>query len=577
MSRELVKIPASVLRAGKPFARAIYLRMPKNQKMLRLVESGDEIRPALLARLLNSPSAELFAQPLETDPHDGLALDLYGEEAATAAATSSPSLSAMEPEPAGKNSFETLPDASEEEPEAVFKAGNSSEPEENLGADAKDPEENSTVAAGSAGLEIDTHITGGENITEARRRRKAGLDAEAEARFGADEAIAEDETAFGKDVPAAAEETFLASNLSEAVENFAVPARQRREEETSLGRLLGLAAEGFAAFATDKEGATEETRGDLVAALSEAFSEVARLESNGSEIPHVLRALRDSLGRVSDAVTRGDTALPANADLPALSEHLSGFVEEFKATVERPAEEASFERRLEQVAEEFTLFSEQGSSNDNATELLRDKLGTCVAEIDARVAVGAGTSSDLLTVKESLQRAIASLPFTSRGAKAYRETPQIAARMASLLAHSLGYASPLYLYDVAFTAHLFFAEKNGAPLSPTELSPMAEALLAEELPADQAGTPMGDSAAILRFLDLYFDNPDCDRTQKEFGKRAFESTLSGSAASTNEWTAARWRYFVEQGPSLSALSASSKAAAKANKAARGLAGEPPVV
>jgi hypothetical protein len=515
MARELIKITASILRAGKPFAREIFLRMPKNQKMLRLVQAGDEIRPALLARLLDNREAEIFAQPLDSDPMDGPSLDLYGDEPASESASFPPD---------------------------------------------------------TAGFEAEAQFTADENLTESRRIRAADREAQAEARFGGDMVNEEEETIFGNESEADAEETFLVGgNLAEAVENFSVPARQRREEKNTLGRLLGLAAEGFAAYTADPGSAHEETRSALVAALSEAFSEVARQESAGSEIPHVLRALRDSLGRVSEAVTRGDLALPANADLPALSEHLSGFVQEFKATLERPTEEVAFESRLELVAKEYAAFSEELAPEGEAVERLRETLDHCVFEIQARVAVKGAISPDLLTVKDSLLRAIDSLPITSRIAKAYRDTPLIAARFASLLAHSLGYASPQYLYDVAFTAHLFFAGKNGAPLSPSELSPMAEALLSAALPTDHAGTPLGDSASILHFLDRYFESPDCDRTKTEFEKRAFENTLR--VALPNEWTAARWRYFVDEGPSLKALSACSKAAAKANRTARGPLGE----
>lgn len=116
------------------------------------------------------------------------------------------------------------------------------------------------------------------------------------------------------------------------------------------------------------------------------------------------------------------------------------------------------------------------------------------------------------------------------------------------------------------------------PFSPGGLTPMAKTLLAENSLTNNAGTPLGDSAAILHFLDRYFENPDCDRTQKEFGSRPFESTLAEleeKEASANEWTIARWRYFVEKGPSLTALSACSKASAKANKSARMLSQEAP--
>jgi hypothetical protein len=643
MVRELIKISPSLLQSGKPFAREIFLRMPKNRKMLRIVLRGDEIRAELVARLIADPTSEIYAQPLEGDPELPSSFPLYAEVftpteqssgavplgetlprfAADPEGGALPARSSEEPladpdtsiarsefapdsatvAPLAENAeesvsispFEELPEAAstfgagegENDTSRLIQSGSALPAESRRSRTESAAEDNSIF--GTEGMEDEPtrRIQSESDQTQESHRSRQPLEAEEQAAFAAtaeldattnvsaiDAETGEDARQIDQDEDSPLSIMQATAELSQSIEEAGVTSRQKREEQTRLGAFLDTVAEGFATFSADPSPEETLARAALLPALTEALAEISRQEANGSEVPEVLRGLRDSLGRVTEAIT-GDAPITAGPDLPTLSNHLSGFVKEYTTAVEGlPSRDDSvLEAEVIKAAAEFARFSADPASSLDAALAVRKQLESCLEKVDAHISEDDATAPNFLVVKRSFEAALKDLPKTSLGAKAYRDTPQIAARMAALLAHSLGYLSPSYLYDLAFSAQLFFTEKNGNRLFPEIVPEIAKAAKSPEEAAAFSGSPLGDSLVILRFLDHYFDNPDCDRTSAEFQKATFEATmreLEGGDHSPEPWTAVRWRSFIEKGPTLGALSLCAKASAKAQKSMRAL-------
>ena len=73
-----IKIGVERLTIGKKFAREVFIGMPKNGKMIRIVAIGDEIRPSLLAKL-HERSSEIFVTAFPEDPSEPDLVPLYEE------------------------------------------------------------------------------------------------------------------------------------------------------------------------------------------------------------------------------------------------------------------------------------------------------------------------------------------------------------------------------------------------------------------------------------------------------------------------------------------------------------------
>jgi len=663
MSREPIRIPIARLQTARPLARELFLRMPRNQKMIRIVNPGDDLRPALLARLQASADVEILAIPLEGDPTDAASFPLYVvdlsqtklAEAAVEAINehgtqnaAAPGDSASPQEGAHSSKLLVLESSTEStESRSLISSSESAESKTLISGD--DSSESTTLVMGANSSESTTVVSGAApGDTSTTKIKPATLELEPSQTFSPDEPMAQEEErlaandeaqleqasftgdaadekitqTFSPDKPAPPDETkrtfqktkekerelrfsksapkaeedpgeestrvaagslnspakiqVVSKRLSGVVEEFAAVA-EHIEEEVRFAGSLEKAAEAFEAFSRSPDSLDSGSRDRLRQELKICLDELNTREKEGSDMPEVLRALKDSLARVATAVLSDS---PAQADLPdlaALSSHFSGFVQEFQAAsggIDPQAAE-SLTRNLEKTAASLDRFSTgKDPQTEQAVELLRQDLTGCLEEIQTQETRGTQLASELTVVKDSITQALNALPFTSRGARAYRDTPQIAGRLATLLAYSLGYVSTSYLHDVALATSIFFTVKNGAEVDIGALPEMSRAAVAHDRAA--APMPIEDSLAIIEFLDFYFDSPDCDRTQKDFMKRTFESALSalhgGAERPINEWNVERWKNFVDKGPSISALSVCSKASSKANKTARELAG-----
>lgn len=161
------------------------------------------------------------------------------------------------------------------------------------------------------------------------------------------------------------------------------------------------------------------------------------------------------------------------------------------------------------------------------------------------------------------------LQNTKARAAAFRDLPSMAGRLATYLAHSLGYVSPAFLYDLAVGVILYFNKVDGKLVVTDDLPKLIQAILSKQ--HSEFDTAVEDSLEIVSLLETYFQNPECDRTQRDFSQRIFKETLNelrNKPVKLNAWNEERWLQFIVTGPSLTAHSLCSKVSARAIKYSR---------
>jgi hypothetical protein len=510
MSDGFVKIPLSLLQEGLPLARELYLKLPKNHKMIRIVLKHDELRPALLTRLRESGAPELFALPEPGDPRTPAEFPLYGAPPAAAP-----------PSKAGDG--ERAPS----EPDAALAAAPPADPAGVVFAAPSREEEQGTILSGRAPSPADE----------------------------------------GTALPASSE--------TEALTRF-----EARDDEDGAGDLVPGAPDP--ALEAVKIGAGKDPE-ELVTELSAdpTVDEPAALLPGASPGPAASSSLIRSGESLAELSRKLKSAGDATADGAALS--LGGLLEEAqRALVASAGTETAPEKLLPLLREledcvrvagslppghddAVTLFTQAREALENAVVTLRSGL----AEQEEIYRASPAASSEDQATQEWKVSAPAGDP--SRNGRVYKEQPQAAARMAVLLALSLGYASLDFLSDLALTAIVVFSPQNGSRMEEKALPRLARAMLAPGTAPEEAS--FEDSRAILEFLGAYFENPECDRTMKEFSKRVFSGTLERNRegeTGVDAWTAARWEQFVNKGPTMTALSLSAKAYTRASRSAKTL-------
>jgi hypothetical protein len=625
MNRAHVKIPIARLVAGKAFAREIYLSMPRNGKLLRLARKQGELTPAMLARIVAEGTREVYGLPEVGDATDPERFPLYvmpgdaplaAQEAAAADSDEAPSpesinaamdeaLSAFKPDTTEEESTRVKPLTAEEE--TAQKVAADFVTEESRKARGKfDADESEENISGGGEAEDATRVKGAREQDEDSRLRVGESSESFEARRvrGFEEGTEGD--AHSR-VDGEAGETFGAK--SESGEGSLVTkvsgAPPIGQEQNSEGALDAI--ELAAARAAKNAGAHAQGEALRAAREEEGFSAQGKLLPTES-VPEQVTIVRggdfDS-GERASRTSEGDAVRgPA---LAAIEEDLRNVVEQFRKRAAESGDPAmtTLAADLDGVGNAFRRFAAGETTNLQAIEVLADTLEEAIFTVGALpTTIAEALRSSAPAVRAALEMAASAVEqrleeaehrfssdskpadkdkgfaaegvqvpgeyaLTSRSAAAYKETPQIAGRLAALLGHSLGYASQDFLADLALTAVLVFSAKAGAKIDEAAVTPLGRAALVRTHVFSDG--VVEDSLWIIDFLEAYFRNPECDRTQKEFSKRVFDNTLAaleGRNAGPHAAVAARWRQFVERGLTMNAASASSRAIARANKAAK---------
>lgn len=551
MSAAYLKVRLKRFLAGKTLSRDVFLEMPRNGKVLRLAGEGDELRDELLLRLA-SRGVEFLLVPERTPGETGDSCELY------------PLLA----DPGVPEAFET----SKVEAQPAFSAP---------AAPAAHPEaRNSQLApelalVPSSGLEPEPERSFSPEISQAEVVKPfgAGRLLEPEQRVAAGQS--EDESVSR--VRSWADPQEKATLISSLEENFEDISRLAAEESDRIG-------------------------GDAVAALRAGLEEgLTVFRSNAHQAPAeaivaagaALDACVDTF--VNSATTEQETAL-ASEMRTAIEAARQRFVEAAARLADEESftgrSDAVFEKRFsaEKIVDDVTEMHRTGNDLGSTTlpelhrakaelqatrapEIYREKAEELTPDIPESFPnqPGAEAESAAAVSFSSDEAQKAATYSTNARAAVFKELPATAARLAALLAHSIGYANSRYLSDLSLAVIVYFSRKDGALVSEGAL-PMLARFILEHPPAPE-DPAVEDSLEIVRLLEAYFENPECDRSLRDFSRRVFRDTLlelKGRPKGVSPWNEARWIQAVDRGYSIEAQSLCGKATAAAMKTSKEL-------
>jgi len=578
MDSKLLKINISRFESGRALAREIFIHMPTNGKMIRVVCSGDELRPALLDRLRSRGYASLYAMPIAGDSEDPESLPLYQEDSLSTPASeaiSQPSNGekptvdsavTMEPAPKTGDPGINFADIDELSRGTIVQISDALDEARKVLAESSEEDASNTMMSS---LEIlNEAVTRLKSLPEeARSETVQGLSASLDAAISKIKNFAEKEDSV--------KIAGLRDALSETAQKF-----QQADEEFS--RTFSTAVKGVKSSPEANPKSQNKSLSGLAAAFHNSKIISAKNESPEKSQENILSAVssaeeKNKFGKRNSPVQNQKNALAKNdaqLDLGApnkaelakqtLDSRVDSNKNESLSSEKNLSESEGEQAPLKPSETEYRFKTEKELEKDSfVIEAEKDK-----KLVNDTVIKGEATTKENDWAVKNLEGvAVDDLPPSSRAAANHRDLPLIAGRLATHLGHSLGYNNEGFLTDLALGAILYFSPREEIDVKNENLSCLNRAILSKKV--DDLDSPMEDSLEIINFLESYFGNPECDKAKKDFSSRIFANTLAElhrSSGNLNPWNEARWSQFVEKGPSAESYSLCSKACAKANRA-----------
>jgi hypothetical protein len=642
VKQDYVRIPVALLEADRVFARDVFLYLPRNQKYVRLARRDATLDAAMLARLAADAGCVIYALGEPGDPADPAKFPLYATAAGEAGALSTPVVLVAGAESAEDGAPAPRAETTADETATSFAETAETTTAAKVTAAGLPDEESSRLASLEAEAEEENRVKAeGATEEDARRVRPLGEEPGTASVIAADSSEDTPARNFSPDreeevvrIKFSADEaeatplkTFPAGGGEEEAGTIVAPRKQKDPAlDFSVDATPGVldpeadallaGVEESAAAPTGAEGTPDPFVENGATGAGRTNKTLQFLQGKGAtKKAAAANGQADSSEKASEAGTLISAPGAADGGLPAIAVDLADAVARFDSHVAGTYDENLLRLRSdldsavttfrsiadgESVSEEvltdlenslnataFAAGTLQDSSNAklaSSAPALQAVLELAASAIESRRQaygqrnVTPGDLMDLETWELSESSSAGNLPGVSREAIAYREMPLIAGRLATQLAVALGYGNIDYLADLALSTIAIFSKDAGATVDETGLTPLNRAVL-EKSSAFVEGA-FEDALWIIEFLQAYFQNPDCDRTIREFSRRTFDSTLAKLEANAgfaiDPTVTARWHQLVERGPTMTVLSASGKAAARATKSARSMISEIPL-
>lgn len=605
MSDKFLKIPISRFEASKVFSCDVFLHLVLNGRYVRLASAGDEMSPAMLARMIEKGVASLCVPTNGQEGLDPNTISLYAAPPVTVEATASaPLVSNTVVEP-GEASFAPNP-SPPEEAITVASAPEENIPEQTFSADSPVELTSQSFSASPPEKPEEIHIAGSPPPEKLEEIHIAGAPSpeEPEQVFG-NTAEAESE---GNELLARLKSTLLGEKLAKETEAFheklsALPVKERKKlrreftalseasdrvnsnrVDASLERKYSVASEIAEFQALGTSAATPDL---LVRASERIVKALKTLDVGRAQLIVCGRLITESeefresvaltrLGKISGGPPKTEkekTALADDVKNSVMVNRISEEILKFSASHEEEGEQrfspelASLERALETVSAGGALPEEienRFSADEEAKELITvfSNSGDDAAKKIAEHVKVTSDRRDQAMEELHSQRNDGSLVR----AKSHRDLPATVSRLAAYLGYSLGYTNLNLLSDLALTAVLHFAQKEEeVRFSKEAIPPFVQAVMEKNPSTDFVA---GDAQEIIQVIDAYISNPECDRQQKDFVKRVFDQTVEALAEESKPLDAinlAKWSKFVERGADLTGHSICVKASASAIK------------
>lgn len=551
MSAKLLKINLDRFTAGKAISRDIFISLPLNGKMIRIAQAGDVLETAFLDKLKKRYVDSLFAGVHAGESEDPASLPLYLENMPSDSAENLRVTSAVNP--AGEILHKHADVSGEGAASKSIAAPTEAEAEIFKLAKQSTSEDGTKLKAADASEEEVTRLAKHSSIEEVNIVKASPTAEEEIIQLAAERSPIEEVNVIKASGVAAEEEvTHLAAKRS-PIEEINVIKASAAEEETVrvISGLRAVLDETIQTVARDAKILPSEELISLKTELEQCMANFSAASHGEQEEKTILGAGRD----LETAIYKFESA-PAAPVIPAVLA-LKAEVEKVTRELARRAEskQEAFKARLSDPTQEKHVSRIQPPT-ENGIENRQESLAQKKAPADAPLVDG--QQSNFST--------------THARAAVFKELPATAARMATYLAHSLGYVHLDYLSELALAVMLHFSRKDGKTVETEGLPPLIQSVL--QARHSLMDSTVEDSLEIVTLLEMYFKNPECDRSLKDFSQRLFHSTLSElriRPESVNIWNDARWVQFVEKGPSLDAHSLCSKATARAIKMSKEMA------
>jgi hypothetical protein len=558
MAADFLPVKLSRLETGRVLFRDLFLNLPINGKFIKVAAAGDELREDLLARLASrgfEGRHVVAAEPNE----NGTTCQLYAEPSASQSnfTTTPPPPMIADAEPKQTEQSAIAPAAAAKNTESTKSEGAESLTKDKEPTSVEDTGEETTIEAATTAPEPKAAFSASEDVSEERRVSPGPME-ETLSRIAASKPQELESTLVRGGESAAAEERTVVSGLEESLEEIVQIAAAEAEEIGTVS--IRKLRDDLGVCLTNLKSARPGQVSEAIISASAAIEESVRVfeqSSSGSQ-PETLLA---SEMRAAADLAREKFEV-ASKKLAKARSFTGSAEEEFEQRFSKEEVEEAPERRRDR-AEAIVA---------DKTEIHRGKDDYTSQPPEERQAAAkkASEPSSVFPASESTPEHSPAYSTNQRAA-VYKELPSIAARLAALLAHSLGYANQRFLSDLALTALLHFSKREEGIMEKATVPQLARVLLGNTPPTQDS--IIEDSREILMVLEAYFMNPGCDRSHRDFSRRVFLDTLAevrNRPESIGTWNEVRWTQVVEKGPSIDAQSLCGRASAAAIKISKDL-------
>jgi hypothetical protein len=604
-----LKIPLQRFKAGLPVNGNVYVFLPRNQKQIRILNSGDIFEEAALLRYKNKGVLELLVEPNAPGAHLAENYAVHSEEAKTANSTvvaaentQSATLlaaTAAEDAPSASSSAESINQNVTSAAEIASTATTSEEKNSIKTAKTED-EPQSSFKPDNASVE-NQRISNTKKTEEPSFKITASADEkEAEQRFSGSNEIDIDEVV----VKASANKKELEQSLKLKMLELETDigdssAEEALKKKQNMQRLQNAMANLEAGLPITDDSLLEElesnqtevigsfTKEELTIALKKKM-QVAEIEVDGESSADSLHK-KQNLQRIKNALANLEAGLPFT-DETLLNEMESEREYIVKSgSLTEPEIEYLIKKKISDISKE-TESSPEADKLKKAQNLQR--LKNALANLEAGIPISDdslmaeledfyetlggspeaegshATASPESENAEKLEDAAAKALLADRHA-APRDTRSAISSLATQLAYGIGYSDPNFLSDVAISALVYFAKLDGSEVKADSSLPSLTLAILDNKEAGNLA--IADSKQILFFLERYLSNPDCDKLSKEISPNVLtktEMSFATDGETLNPWNMARWQQFVKKGVGLSTMSLCSQASVRALKQIR---------
>lgn len=612
MGKKLLRIRIDRFDREDSLARDVFLFLPLNSRYLKLAHAGEELRAQLLAKLRARGHEALFIFELN-EGEDAESVQLYHSEPPTESIQGSTSAS---------ENAQAFSNTSEADPKQPIAQPLETESTTTLFGDQEREVAFTVSGKESAGLDTETRIRSkheeeeqvitigsGDGQSEVSQRKRLLSAAETVTKFAHDLFVLREATQTGR---TQAEQNFSFESIREqsgpvvticqifeATEELKVKITEADEADASsidgeigsLEALMTKVAQGRADQSRIDEKFSGEVEKAELAALLSGNASNEDLERVAEKYAKIAKRMRD---RANDKFGAGirSTALP----LVELSENLAagGPTESLLPKVrnafllDKISEEivrvsgknptASEDDRIH-LKKELEVLEEalrRVSSGDEPGEEVLTRFSSANEEADDFVTrIAAGDPDAMTEVKARVERAenkrAIAVQQLNRSleegkltrSRTYRELPVTVSRLAAYLAYYLGYHRLDIVSDISLSAILHFARKDESKKFAESIPEFTQIVL-DKPEAQEMETR--DAREILQLLDVYIDDPDCDRSNKDLVKKIFDRSvqvLEMAESPVDGINAAQWSVGIAKGPNIDCHSLCTKASANA--------------